>query len=127
MAGGDYLGHRGHSYQVGANAAEMVDLRGGFVAGAQQRGVDSLMQYESDVGSLFAGDLAIGARVGVRHVGEAHAEAVVVGADQRIRPLQIDVVFDQNQRALRVAEVNASGGGGEDQGVDFYARGYADG
>jgi hypothetical protein len=106
---------------------DMIDLGGRFVAGAQQRGVDSFVQQDSEFGGLFAGDLAIGARVGVRHVGEAKAEAVVVGAGQRIRSLQIDVVFDQDQRALRVAEVDASGGVGEDHGVDSHAGEHADG
>ena len=65
--------------------------------------------------------------VGVRHVGEADAEAVVIGADQRIRSLQIDVVADHDQRALRVAEIDASGGVGEDDGANAHACEDADG
>ena len=76
---------------------------------------------------FLACDLAIFLGVGVRHVGEADAEAVVIGADQRIRALQVDVVADQHERALRVTEIDASGGIGEDDGANAHAAEDADG
>ena len=80
VARGDHFGDGRHSHQVGADAAQIFDFRGRFVAGAEQRGVDAFVQHDAQLGGLFARDLAIVARVGVRHVGKADAEAVVVRA-----------------------------------------------
>ena len=44
-------------------------------------------------------DLAVAAAVGLRHVGKARPERIVVRARQRIRSLQVDVVGDQHQAA----------------------------
>ena len=63
------------------------------------------------------GDLPELARVGVRHVGEARAEGVVVGTHQRIGPLQVDVVGDQHQPAALERQVDAAGGVGEHHGA----------
>ena len=60
-------------------------------------------------------------RVGVSHVGKAYAEAVVVGTDQGIRSLQVDVVADQDQRALLVIQIDAAGCVGEDDGTNSHA------
>jgi hypothetical protein len=59
--------------------------------------------------------------VGVAHVGEANAEAVVVGADQWIRSLQIDVVADQDESALLVGEINSSGGVSKNDGANSHS------
>ncbi len=60
------------------------------------------------------------------HVGETYAEAVVVGANQRIGSLQVDVIADEHQRALGEAEIDASGGVGQDDGLDPHAGEDAD-
>jgi hypothetical protein len=57
----------------------------------------------------------------VGHVGKAHAEAVVVGTDQGIGSLQVDVVANQDQRALLIVEIDSAGGVGEDDGADSHA------
>src|SRR3954453_10697998 len=61
------------------------------------------------------------------HIGEADAETLVVGANERIRPLQIDVITDKHQRALRESEIDATRGVGEDHGFDTHTRKYANG
>src|SRR5208282_5086118 len=109
---GDYFGDRRHADEIGAYAAQIFNLHGSFVAGTEQTGVDAFMLWNAEFGGLFAGDRAIFAGVGVRHVGEADAEAVVIGADQRVHALQVDVIAHYDERALRVAEVDASGGVG---------------
>ena len=82
-------------------AAQIINFGRSFIAGAEQGGVNAFVQMNSEFGGLFVGELAIVFCVGVRHVGEADAEAVVVRADERIRSLQIDVIADHDQRALR--------------------------
>lgn len=121
VTGGDHFEGSGHADEIGADDAEIVDLGGSFVAGAEQGGVDALVQGHSEFGGFVAGDCAVVLRVSVGHVGEADAEAVVVGADQGIGSLQVDVVANQDQRALLIVEVDSSGGVGEDDGADSHA------
>src|ERR1700722_18766700 len=73
-----------------------------------------------------AREFAIGLGKSLCHVGEAYAETVVVGADQRIRSLKIDVGANQHQRALRVAEIDSSGGICENHGANAHAAEHAD-
>jgi hypothetical protein len=60
------------------------------------------------------------------HIGQADAQAVVVGPHERVVSLQIDVVLDQHKRALLVFQVDAAGGVGEDDGADAHASEDAD-
>ena len=57
----------------------------------------------------------------MRHVGKAHAEAVVIRPDQRIRSLQIDVIADQHQRALLIIQINPARRVGQDDGTNSHA------
>ncbi len=59
--------------------------------------------------------------------GKAHAESVVIRSHQRIRSLQIDVIADEHERALRIPEVDASGSVGDDDGANAHAREHANG
>ena len=66
-------------------------------------------------GGGLLGERAQLGRVRVRHVGEARAEALVVGAAQRVVAQQVEVIADQHQRAGRPARVEAAGGVRDDQ------------
>ena len=77
--------------------------------------------------SFFGDEAAEFGVVGVGHVGKARAEAVVVGTDERVGALQIDVIAKGDERALGIAEIDAAGGVGEDDGFDAHAREDADG
>ena len=48
-------------------------------------------------------------------VGESGAEPLVVGADQRVQPHQVDVVLDDDQVALAAERVQSARGVGDDQ------------
>ena len=71
-----------------------------------------MFAFEGDVEGEFL-QLAV---VGLDQVGEAGAEAVVVGADQGVDAQQVDVVLDDDQVALVVQRVQPAGGVGDDQG-----------
>src|SRR5208282_3866002 len=60
-------------------------------------------------------DLAVTLGVGICHVGKARPKALVIRPRQRILPLKIDVVAQDDQRALSVLDVDAPGGVGENQ------------
>ncbi len=61
----------------------------------------------------------------MRHVGKAHAEAVVIRPGQRIRSLQVDVVADEHQCALLVVEINPARRIGQDDGANSHAPEHA--
>ena len=58
------------------------------------------------------GDGAVIFRVSVGHVGKSRPQRIVIWADQWILPLQVDMVADQDQGALRVFQINSTGGVG---------------
>src|SRR5436190_464282 len=64
------------------------------------------------------GDVAILARVGFGHVGEAGTQRVVVAADQRVLPHEVDVIGDQHQLAGMQFGIDRSGSVGEDHAID---------
>ena len=61
----------------------------------------------------------------MRHVRKALAKSLVVRADQRIRPLQVDVIAQDHQRALVEIAVDAAGGVGKNHGANSHAREHA--
>ena len=62
----------------------------------------------------WSGEGAQARGVGLRHVEEAWAEAVVVGAGDGIASGEIDVVGDEDELALFEGGIDAAGGVGED-------------
>ena len=63
-------------------------------------------------------DFAIGLPVGLGHIWEARAEALVVRANERIDALKIDVIADDHERALLVLQIDSAGGVGQNRGAD---------
>ncbi len=71
--------------------------------------------------SRFASRSAIsryGLEYAFAHVRKSRAEALVVRSDQRICPLQIDVIANHHERALAVVEIDRAGGVGQNRGAD---------
>ena len=66
----------------------------------------------------LAGDIAIFARVGFGHVGEAGTQRLVVAPDQRVLPHEVDVIGDQHQFAGMEFGIDGAGGVGEDHAID---------
>ncbi len=66
-------------------------------------------------------ELAIGLPVGLRHVREARAEAIIIRAGQRILSLQIDVVGEHDQCTLLVLPIDAAGCVGKNHGANVHA------
>ena len=78
------------------------------------------MQCHSQLAGFFLCDLAIVLRICVSHVGEASAQPLIIRTNQRILSLQVDVIANQYQRALRGVEIDSAGGVGENHGTDSH-------
>src|SRR5260370_30637767 len=61
------------------------------------------------------------------HVRKAWAEAFIIRTGERILSLQVDVVTDQNQRPLLIAEIDTPSGIGENHGTNSHAAKHAHG
>ena len=72
-------------------------------------------------------NLAIGLPVRLGHVGKARAKAIVIGTDQGIVSLQVDVVGDDDQRALLVFQIDSAGCVGKNDGVNVHLVEHAHG
>ena len=46
--------------------------------------------------------------IGLRHIGKTQAKAVVIGTDQRIAALQVDMIFQDNQAALLELQIDSA-------------------
>ena len=117
----DYFGDGGHADQVRADGFEVANFGGSFEAGAGKRGVDSFVNAEAEPLRFAQSDFAIGFEVSVAHIRKARTEALVIRSDERIFPLQIDVVANHHQRALAVIEIDRASSVGEDRGADAEA------
>src|SRR5260370_37276004 len=66
-------------------------------------------------------------RVCLSQVRKTWAEAFIIRTGERILSLQVDVVTDQNQRALLIAEIDTPSGVGENHGTNSHAAKHAHG
>jgi len=98
---GDNLGNRGHADKVGADGAQRINFRGGFVARALHGEVDAIVDVLAELFSFFCDEALEFAIVCLGHIGEAQAETLVVRADEGIDALQVDVIANRYQAALR--------------------------
>jgi hypothetical protein len=121
VARGDHFEGRRHADQVGADDSQIVNLGGRFVTGSEQGGVDAFVQRHSEFGGFFARDCAIvfwSRRASCRESARRSGRHWRRLADSF---LQIDVVADQDQRALLIIQIDASRGIGEDDGANSHA------
>ncbi len=72
-------------------------------------------------------DAAVLLVIGGGHIEKARAEIFVVRSGAGVGGVEIDVVFDHHERALREIGVDAAGGVGEDDGANAHAPHDADG
>ena len=63
--------------------------------------------------------------ISFRHVEKARAKTLVVGADQRIAALQVDVIFQHYQAALLELQIDSARSIGEQHCLDSQARKHA--
>src|SRR6266404_8135494 len=116
-----------HTYQIRAARAQVSNLRWSFVTRAGQRRVHALTRRNRKLLRFLERYLAITLGVGISHVGEARAQAFVIRARQRILSLKIDVISEDNQRALSVLDVDAACGVGENRSAYAHSPEYARG
>jgi len=70
---------------------------------------------------VLLGECAETRGVGVGHIEESFSEAIVVRAGEGVESGEVDVIADEDERALRVAGVDSSGGVGDDDTMDAHA------
>ncbi len=116
VVGHDHFGHGGHPHHVRADRAQITNLRRSLIAGTRHRRVHALVDRDAEFRGHPFGDVAIGLRVGIGHIGKARAQRIVVRAHQRIRALQVDVIADQHQPAALQRQVDAARRVGEHHG-----------
>ena len=117
MTGDDDFGDGAHADGVATEATVGGVFGGSLVGGAGEADVDAFPEGDALLeGDLFGGadEVAI---VGAGHVGEAWAEAFVVGADERVGH-HVDMIADDHQIADVEGVVNATGGVGDEQAAD---------
>ena len=113
VAGCGGLGHGGHAHHRPAQGLGHADLGGGLEHWPVEPEVHALLQLLPQPGR---GRVGLGAQLGcvhVGHVGEAGAEAFVVGAGQHADPGQVHMVGDHGQVAGGHTLAAAAGGVGE--------------
>src|SRR5208282_1931098 len=71
---------------------------------------------------LFNGEPAEVGTVSIGHVGKASADKVVIGPEQRVTTLQVDVVAQHHQGTASVFGVDASSGIGQHDGGNAHTR-----
>src|SRR5882724_2028814 len=60
------------------------------------------------------------------HIRETQTETLVIRANERIDALQVYVIANHYQAALRVVTIDAAGGVGDDHRLDAHAGEHAD-
>jgi hypothetical protein len=102
-----------HPDRVGAHGAKGADLGRGLEARPADGEVDALGQVDPEVGGARAQLIEERGVVGAGQAGEARADRVVVGADQRVVPGEVDVVGDRHQAARPDLRAQRAGGVGQ--------------
>src|SRR6185312_8049118 len=86
-----------HSYDVCPDRSKKANFRRCFIAWSRNGGVDSLKDLDAEASTLFQHECPPILRVCLAHVGKSRAKTLLVGADQCICALQIDVIAENNQ------------------------------
>ena len=98
---------------IGSHARKGTDLGRCLVAGAHEAQINALLTGNAQlVGGLF-GEIPQFQTVRLGHVRETRAEALVVGADERVRTHHVDEVGEEHQGARLKLPVDAAAGIGQ--------------
>ena len=116
MAGGDGLGHRGHTHRVGAQGAEHADFRRRLVAGTAVHGVHALPELDARLGGQGLELFPEISGIDVAHIREPGPQLVQIGPGQRVGSGEIDVIAQEHQSAGPKVQVHPAGGVGEHDG-----------
>ncbi len=114
MPRGQGFRHRGHADCVRANRAKKTDLCRRLVAGSVHGDVHPMRYRNTSCARRRVGDCSETPGVHLAHVRKSRTEPLVIGAQKRVAPEQVDVVVDDHQRAARETGIDAPGGVRED-------------
>ena len=126
VVGHDHFRHGGHAHHVGADGAQIADLRGRLVARPQHGRVHAFGQGDAQLRRPPAWPFRGTAASRLRTCRESAARSESsFGPTSGIRALQVDVVGDQHQPAALERQVDAAGGVGEHHGAHAQAPQHA--
>src|SRR5207248_2304769 len=111
----DHFRHRAHADHVGPDAAEEAILRSRLQVRPGYGDEHAFLQWDLLLERYALGESHQLAAIGFAHIGKAVAEAVVVGANERVVAEQVDVIFDQHDVAARPLRIHAAAGIADDQ------------
>ena len=127
VPGSNYLRDGRHPHKVGAKRAQIPNFCGRFETRAGHGRVDSLVDGQTELAGLVQRELAVSFPVGLRHIGIAGPETVVVFPNQRVLALQVNVVADYDQRALLELRIDSAGSVGQDDRANAHAPEHSNG
>src|SRR5579859_1779488 len=122
MPGDNHFWNSRHAHCIRPNGAQEADLGRSLIAWARDRHIHAFADVDAQPPAFFQRHLAKSRVIGFGHVDKADAEAFVVGADQRIAALKIDVVFQDHQAALLELQVDSTGSVGQQRSLYTHAR-----
>lgn len=117
---------RAHADSVSTHRAQHGDLGGGFIGRTQEAGVSAFGQGDACFGRGITGQCGDVLAVRVRHVGEAWAKCVFVGAGKGILAGEVEVIAEEHEVAWLKARADSSSGVGEQDGAAAEACEQAD-
>src|SRR5579885_3648119 len=105
---GDHFRNGGHADKIGANRAQIPYFRRRFVARPRQGCVNAFVHADAQAVPFAYRHFAEAPVVRDRQVRKTRAEPVIVRTAQRIHALQIDLVLDRYEPALRELRLDAA-------------------
>ncbi len=117
MVGRDRLHNRAHAYCAHAQLMQQLDLRRRLERRPCQLGIDTLKQLDIVFFCRASDDLLQFFVVDVGHIREPRSQLLDIGADQRIRCEDGDMILQQHQTARMESRIDTAGSIGQEQYV----------
>src|SRR6266481_563693 len=127
VARGNHFWNCGHADEIGTDGAQIAYLRRRFVTWAEESRIHTFIHPNAHAVRFTDRHFTEAFVVSRGHVVKAQAKALVVWPGERIDALQIDVVADHHQSALREFAFDATRCIGENHGLHSHARENTDG
>ena len=111
--------------QVRSDRAQVANFCGRFVAWTGQPRIDPMRHFHFQSLAFLQRHFLVRLPVHLRHVRKTQAETLVIGSDQRIGALKVDVVLDDDQASLLELAIDSACRVGNQRGANSHARHHA--